>query len=272
VENIKGDAIKYLSIELVKKDANATDADKIESGLFKGIRELEYEVEGEVNTIVRQEFLLVVPPKEESNGERPKTDDDKYLSAFSVDTYNILSFTAFDGAVRHIIFMKCDELDQSAAMKIIRGIMLRLKDAGRMTSAEGIIDVSTYSELPESFNDPIRNTVGMLNRTSQATQNTPNVTTGTTNVNSATTTVTTGYYVKKPFYLKRTSDKPKPTFIKELSLLLDKLSDKDYIDKPFKKVEKDTDDKVQETDIPKAGSIGTEVDEDHQMRWMGGCC
>jgi hypothetical protein len=99
-----------------------------------------------------------------------------------------------------------------------------------------------------------------------------NVTTGTTNVNSATTTVTTGYYVKKPFYLKRTSDKPKPTFIKELSLLLDKLSDKDYIDKPFKKVEKDTDDKVQETDIPKAGSIGTEVDEDHQMRWMGGCC
>lgn len=281
MESLRGENIKYLVIELVKKDPNATEADKIEVGLFKGIRELEYEVEGEVNAIINQEFLLVTPPKEKV--ANAKLDDEQFMEAFSLDIYNVLSFEAFDGAVRHIIFLKCDEQDQEAGMKIIRAMMLKMSEAKRMTSSEGIIDVNTYSELPESFQDSLRNCVGSINRgTTQAssanTYRAPGAVGANTAVNNAYSSTARGtdYYVKKPFFLKRKTDKPKVSFIKEMSLLLDKLSDNDYIDKPFKVVAKDTDDKAHASDIPKAGTIGTEIPDDDNdyvgHNWVGGCC
>jgi hypothetical protein len=237
MDHITGDKIQYVAIELVLKPERLTgDAtttrDLIQMGLFKGIRKTNAKVSD------NEDFLLVKPPI------TPMTavalNSDHAMNMFSMKCYNVMTFEVFDGNVRHIIFCKADDEDQKEVLKIIRSVMDKLKDAKRMTTDDGVIDISTYKNMPSEFTSPAKSVASSLNKVNHGagTWNSQQNWNNRQNIAGGTAGTTTSWE-RKPFFYRRKSKVPHASKIKKLADLLDKVFLGDYIEPDWPEIPKE---------------------------------
>lgn len=264
MDSIDGAKVKYIVIELVlhpdklEKAGDGMD-DVIKFGLFKGISKL-----AEPQT--QQEFILVKPPKTANT-----VIDDKSMKAYAWDSYNVLSFEVFDGSVRHIAFFKAEDDDQKIADEMVRKVLDKMRDAGRMEADnKDFIDVKSYTQVPSAFSDPIKTTVSRGTQGAfHGQKSTPGVGYGggTTHRSwSGGHTTTTTDYTRKPFFFRRKSKPPHHSTLKKLFATLDKMDAGDYIEPEWPPIPKEAD----ELDQDKTAAGAWPADRDEHP-WQNGC-
>jgi hypothetical protein len=192
----KGNDVKYVTVELLMKDAIETaqvwqdQKDKVIFGLLKGV-EKKIVAAGSGEEV----FTLVSLP-------------DKSTKLCNLDVFNILSLEVYDGVERDITFFRSSNEDQNSALQMVEEIVLILTEAKRMVGDSELIDVSTFTELPKDFStskaaSPSTQT-GMVKSYNQpATHHHGHATTHTPSY-----THTSYTKEKEPTIFKRTSRKP----------------------------------------------------------------
>jgi len=257
----KGTEIKYVTIELLMKDAIGTaqvwqdQRDKVIYGLLKGI-EKKKATQGDGEDT----FILL-------------SHADKTTKVCNLDVFNVLSFEVYDGIERDITFFRSSEEDQNSAFEMIEEVIKVLTEAKRLIGNSDLIDVSTFTDLPKDF--------------SEADANGPSVKTGAAKTyNQQSHTVhhqghTAGHGVggsynnhtttytreKEPTVFKRTSRKPTKAFLDKMRNAVMAIAAGEYEPKiPVIKNDKEDDDEKEAHPQRSAAAYGYD-DEDY-----GYCC
>jgi hypothetical protein len=253
----KGDSIKYVTIELLMKDAIETaqvwqdQKEKVVYGVLKGIASKESEKSSE-------KFILVGVP-------------DKSSKACNLEIFNILSFEIYDGTERDITFFRADKEDQKAAFGMVEEIIKILKEAKRTSNGGELIDINSFSDLPKDFSSE---------KDGKVTSPSTNFGTGKTATagyvnNNAHSSVyhNTGYTYTTPpkekevTVLKRTSRKPTQAMLDKMKEAVLSIAAGTYETKlpKIKNDEKEKDDKTE--DHTPGVKVYSYDDEDY-----GYCC
>lgn len=124
----RGKDIKYITIELMDKKKVET----IEGGLFRGI-------DTDVSNPDKPKLsVLVYDPTTKVSG------------AYSLEAYTITSFEICEVS-RTIWFFLNTDLDQKAAMDEVLLAMYMMREAGRMTNNNDVINVDSYTNIPKKI-------------------------------------------------------------------------------------------------------------------------
>jgi len=131
--------LKYLGIELLKKDA--TKSSKPEVGLFRGIRERS---DGEGTTAKHIKLILI--------GSKDKEND---ILGLNTAVYNVLSLKMLYGDTKELVVFKNNNADQEQAMDLLETALEEFQKEDRMVDNDPeIIDISTFEDVPTEFFSP----------------------------------------------------------------------------------------------------------------------
>ena len=232
----RGKDIRYILVELlIKEDKKITvpiaDKEKIEFGLLRGIQS---RTDDEDSV-----FILLEQAK-------------KITKLCNLRAYTILSIEIYDGTEREIIFFRVCENDQDAAAEILNDSMEQLKEAGRLTANQCVVNTETYSDVPADFEERVTGTKKTTSTSSLGSRTGsytppgyPQVygNTGTAGVGAAhhSTTYTTKDGDKKPTVLKRTSKKPTKNALDKMKEMVLLIAAGKFEQKPFPTIVKDED-------------------------------
>ena len=128
--------LKYLGVELLKKDA--TKSSKPEIGLFRGLR-VRSDGEGETAKILR---MIVLGAKDKENDIR----------ALNRAVFNVLSLKMLYGDTKELIVFKANEVDQLKANQLLEVALEEFQKEKRMVDNDPeIVDVKTFEDVPTEF-------------------------------------------------------------------------------------------------------------------------
>ena len=124
--------LKYVGLELMKKNAKSTDTPEV--GLFRGLRS---RVEGDVT-------LSLVLLGDEGNPDS--------IRGLNVDVFNVMTILLKYGETREMIVFKNTEADQKEAGEMIDAIVEKLKTDNLMLDSDpDIVDSAKYVEIDADF-------------------------------------------------------------------------------------------------------------------------
>lgn len=127
-----GGKLKYVGLELMKKDAKSTDTPEV--GLFRGTRT---RTEGDVTLA-----LILLGDKETPDAIR----------GLNSEVFNIMTIMLKHGQTREMIVFKNTAEDQKEADGMLEVIIESLKKDGLMLESDpDIVDTEKYSEIDEEF-------------------------------------------------------------------------------------------------------------------------
>lgn len=127
-----GGKLKFVGLELMKKNAKSTDSPEV--GLFRGLRT---RVEKDITLSL---FLL---------GEEGKDDA---IRGLNTEVFNIMTIVMGYDQSREMIVLKNNEADQKEGAEILDVIIEKLKEDKLMLESDpDIVDTSKYSSIPEDF-------------------------------------------------------------------------------------------------------------------------
>lgn len=132
----KAQRMKYLGVEILRKDATKTSTPEI--GLFRGLRERS---DGEGAAVKTIKMILI--------GTKDREND---LKALNLAIFNVLSIKMLYGDTKELIVLKNNEADQKKAIELLEAALDEFKGEGRMVSNDPeIIDVATFEDVPKEF-------------------------------------------------------------------------------------------------------------------------
>jgi hypothetical protein len=127
--------IKYIVVEAIRGDEKSLISTSIDLGLFQGV------LHKKLHTSDKEaKPYLLMKCK------------DKTLKTLCLTYYNILSLERFDGITKVVTFFRsCDE-DKVKAYEMAKDLVEQMRKANRTLATEDeMIDISTYSEVPEAM-------------------------------------------------------------------------------------------------------------------------
>lgn len=131
---MEGQEIKYVALEIVRKDA--TGNCRPDLGLFRGVRIRSDQAGTEGSNLITF-FLTSEPGKKDE------------ITAYSNIFYNILSMTIKYGGTKELVVWKSSEEDQKLAVEVIDSILKTLVLEKKMLANDpDIIDLDKYTDLP----------------------------------------------------------------------------------------------------------------------------
>ena len=185
--------LKYIIVEAVKADEKNLIPTSIETGLFQGMKNERLHASAS-----EPELSLLLRNK------------DDVLRILCLTYYNIVSLERFDGSTKVTTYFRASGEDQKKAQEMAQTLVNELKLAQRtMRSDEDIIDIGTYTLVPEKFGvkktEDSNSTGTTYSRFQGQGQGKSNLTKSTTG-----TTVHKPYVKKEPepLIFRRTGKKP----------------------------------------------------------------
>ncbi len=139
-----GNRLKYLGVELLKKDATKSSGPVV--GLFRGFRERS-NGEGENAKVIK---LMLI-------GTRDKIND---LKALNMGIFNVLSLKMLYGDTKELDVFKSSDADQGKALELLEAALKEFQSENRMLDNDPeIVDISTFEEVPGEFFSPQKSAV-----------------------------------------------------------------------------------------------------------------
>jgi hypothetical protein len=139
----KSKRLKYLGIEMLKKDASKSATPEV--GLFRGLRERSDDSGTEAKTI----RLILLGTKDKEND----------LKALNLAVFNVLSMKMLYGDTKELIVFKANDADQTAAMELLEASLKEFQEEKRMVDNDPeIVDISTFDDVPQEFFSPKKET------------------------------------------------------------------------------------------------------------------
>ena len=212
----KADALSYVLVEMVNKDKVAKKqvkyAKDMERGLFSGIMVYLFD---DNSTKV---YIVLDTAGDE-------------ITLLDLDYYNILSIELFDGIVREYLFVRDTDEDQEKAFVELTDLVTGLATAKRTLPGLDLVDVSTYTDLPSNFTDPIdTKTTDKTTSFGSNVGNKTNKTTQTTKypLANGNTTYNNQANVRKATFFKRVSDNPQLVLLNAMAKNLKEIQEEMY--------------------------------------------
>jgi TfoX/Sxy family transcriptional regulator of competence genes len=127
--------LKYVGIELMRKDAKSTDTP--ETGLFRGVRTRSEE--GKTLSLIL-------------TGLKDKPND---IRALNTEVFNVMTLMFVYGDNKEMVVFRNDETDQKQAQELLTGIVEQLKsDELMLKNDPEIVDLEKFEDVPGEFFAP----------------------------------------------------------------------------------------------------------------------
>jgi hypothetical protein len=153
--------LKYVGIELMRKDAKSTDTP--ESGLFRGVRTRSEE--GKTLSLIL-------------TGLKDKPND---IRALNAGVFNVMTLMFVYGDNKEMVVFRNDEADQSQAQELLTAIVEQLKsDKLMLKNDPEIVDLDKFEDVPGEFFAPKKKGTTGTNSTYRAPSTSTTGTGGTT--------------------------------------------------------------------------------------------